>query len=109
MDKHEGQPELLAETDRRLLDRYCQVDDEDAFQEILTRHEGWVRRQCQVRLQNQVDADDATQAVFVLLSRKAPDIRDGGALAAWLQRALHGITSNMLKAKATRRRHDSMA
>ncbi|MFM2092811.1 MAG: hypothetical protein RLZZ127_3300, partial [Planctomycetota bacterium] len=68
--------------DRVLLAAYRDHRDEDAFRRLLLRHEGWVRHLCRQTLRDEDLADDACQAVFVLLSRRAADIRDGACLAA---------------------------
>ncbi|MFM2089997.1 MAG: hypothetical protein RLZZ127_486 [Planctomycetota bacterium] len=96
-------------TDRDLLDRYRDSADEEAFRLLLLRHEGWVRYQCRRLLQDEDTADEACQAVFVLLSRRAADIRDGNCLAAWLQQVAHGITCNLIDARRRLRHHERQA
>jgi RNA polymerase sigma factor (sigma-70 family) len=76
--------------DRELLDRYLTGRDETAFAALVKRHGPMVLSLCWRVLRHRQDAEDAFQAVFLVLARKAMTIRRGESLTGWLHRvALH--------------------
>lgn len=95
-------------SDPELLSRYVSVRDEHAFALIMRRHGGMVLSVCQRRLRNGPDAEDACQAVFLILSRRAAAIRQRESLASWL----HGVALRVaarLRRQITRRQHREAA
>lgn len=92
-----------------LLERY-RAGSEDAFQELVRRHAGMVHAVCWRGLGGDgFLADDATQAVFLLLARKAGSIRDGRALAGWLHQAAGYVVIDLRRAEDRRRRREEIA
>jgi RNA polymerase sigma factor (sigma-70 family) len=74
-------------TDRQLIERFnARRDDvsEIAFAALVSRHGPMVLDICLQLLGNPHDADDAFQAVFLVLARKARSIGDPDLLANWL-------------------------
>jgi HlyD family secretion protein len=74
-------------TDVQLLDRYVGRSDdgaEAAFTALVKRHGPMVLRVCRGELNDRHTAEDAFQATFLILARKARSIRKGGSLASWL-------------------------
>ena len=74
-------------TDAQLLDWFVSRRDEAAeaaFEELVFRHGPMVFRVCRSVLRDTHDAEDAFQAVFVVLAHRAPSIRRRGSLASWL-------------------------
>ncbi|MDG3007622.1 sigma-70 family RNA polymerase sigma factor [Paludisphaera mucosa] len=72
--------------DARLLERFVDrggLDREDAFAALVRRHGPMVLAACR-RMLDGPDADDAFQAVFLVLARKAGSLRRGGDLRPWL-------------------------
>jgi hypothetical protein len=57
-------------TDRELLHQFAASGDQEAFASLVARHGGMVHAAA-ARIAGRSDADDAAQAVFVLLARKA--------------------------------------
>jgi|GEM_PF-2006546 len=88
-------------TDAELLRTY-QVDrgraGEWAFRALVDRHGPMVHRTCYRILNHRGDADDAFQATFLVLSRRAGTIWVPGSIAPWL----HGVANRV----ATRARLD---
>jgi DNA-directed RNA polymerase specialized sigma24 family protein len=70
--------------DRELLGRFVTHQDEDAFAAIVERHGGLVLGVCRRILRNDHHAEDACQATFLVLTRKAGTIGKREALASWL-------------------------
>src|SRR4051794_41742987 len=70
--------------DRELLHRFVTYRDEAAFGGLVERHGGTVRTVCRRVLRNDQDVEDAFQAVFLVLARKASTIRKREAVGSWL-------------------------
>src|SRR5262245_22321966 len=70
--------------DEVLLARFTARRDEAAFAALVRRHGPLVFSVCRRVLHHEQDAEDAFQAVFCVLARKAGAIRQGTAVGAWL-------------------------
>lgn len=81
--------------DAQLLKRFVSCQDEAAFTVLVERHGPMVLRVCRTVLGHTQDAEDAFQATFLLLVRKAGSIHKQEAVASWL----HGVAYR-LAAKA---------
>ena len=80
---------LTGLSDSQLLSRYVDARGRDAaaeaaFRELVHRHGPMVMGVCRQILRHQHDADDAFQATFLVLVRKARSIRVDDSLAPWL-------------------------
>ncbi|MCI0682354.1 MAG: sigma-70 family RNA polymerase sigma factor [Gemmataceae bacterium] len=84
-------------TDGELLERYRARRDEAAFEALVRRHGPMVLGVCRRILRNHADADDAFQATFLVLVRKAGAIRRKGMVGNWLYGVAHHTA---LKARA---------
>jgi RNA polymerase sigma factor (sigma-70 family) len=92
----------LAPTDTELLDRFVRARDESAFAELVRRLGPMVRATCRRSLGDTADADDAFQASFLVLARKAGAVRDAALLGPWLH-TVAVRTARRAKAVAARR------
>ena len=90
-------PSAANATDGQLLERFASRREEAAFAVLLRRHGPMVLGVCRRVLGRVQDAEDAFQATFLLLSRKASSIRKQGSVGSWL----HGVAHRLaVKAKA---------
>jgi RNA polymerase sigma factor (sigma-70 family) len=95
-------------SDRALLERFTAGGDQSAFAVLVRRHGPMVQRVCRHILRNSHDAEDAFQATFLVLARRAAVLTWQESVAAWL----HAVASRLaLKARTTRRRraHEALA
>src|SRR5438105_4041064 len=84
-------------TDAQLLDRFLAHQDEAAFASIMNRHGPLVWTVCREILDDAQEAEDAFQATFLVLVRKARSIRKPAALRSWLYGVAYRIA---VRAKA---------
>src|SRR4051794_18891756 len=77
--------------DAELLARYARRGDEAAFELLLYRHGPMGLAACRRGLRHAADAQDAFQATFLALVRRARTIRGGEALAGWLSRVARRV------------------
>ena len=76
-------------SDRQLLDLFIQRRDEAAFAALVHRHGPLVWGVCLRVLARHHDAEDAFQATFLVLARKAASIRAGVMVTSWLYGVAH--------------------
>jgi DNA-directed RNA polymerase specialized sigma24 family protein len=84
-------------TDAELLDRFLTERSQDAFAALVRRHGGLVLGVCRRVLRHAQDAEDAFQATFLVLARKADSLRRGEAVGGWLYRVAYRLA---LRARA---------
>jgi RNA polymerase sigma factor (sigma-70 family) len=70
--------------DADLLARFVEKRDEAAFEDLVRRHGPMVWSVCRRFLYQSEDAEDAFQATFLVLVRKASSIQHGSLLSNWL-------------------------
>ena len=88
--------------DGELLDRFL-LGDEEAFAALVQRHGPVVLGVCQRLLADAHEAEDAFQATFLVLARKAGSIRKQSSVGSWLYGVAYRIAQKA-KARAARRR-----
>ncbi len=72
--------------DTQLLERYVLSGEDCAFTALVERHAPLVWGVCRRVAREEHAAEDAFQATWIVLARKAGSLRDGRALPAWLHR-----------------------
>lgn len=98
-------------SDQELLCRYSAGGDESAFAELVRRHAGWIHRAAQRRLRDDHLADDAMQAVFILLAEKAAELASGAAssLPGWMFHVMHFACSRIQRSRQRSEHHEQGA
>ena len=91
------------ECDGQLLERFIEQQEEQAFTTLVQRHGPLVLRLCRRLLGHTQDAEDAFQATFLVLVRKARGLDRCGSLAGWLYGVAYRIAVRA-RARAARRR-----
>lgn len=89
--------------DGRLLERFALEHDQASFEELVRRHGPMVLRVCRRVLRQPQDAEDAFQATFVVLARKAEAVAQIASVAAWLHKVAFRIALRA-RANADKRR-----
>ena len=98
-----GSGTLAGSGDGLLLERFITRRDEVAFEELMARHGPVVLSICGRWLDDPRDVEDAFQATFLILVRKAASLRDRDALSSWL----YGVALRVVRrarSNAVRRR-----
>jgi RNA polymerase sigma factor (sigma-70 family) len=93
-------------TDGQLLERYLSCREEAAFAALMHRHGSMVWGVCRRTLRSQQDAEDAFQATFLVLVRKAACIKPREKVANWLYGVAHQTAVRVRATAAKRRRRE---
>lgn len=93
-------------SDLELLAEYQRSRSDEAFRGLIDRYLGLVYSSCWRQLRDRHWAEDATQAVFVLLSQKAGSIR-GAHLAGWLLTTARFTCLRIKKTELRRHRRET--
>jgi RNA polymerase sigma factor (sigma-70 family) len=89
-------------SDAQLLKRFAAGGDEAAFELLVWRHGPMVLGVCRRLLRHAEDAEDAFQATFLVLVRKAASVRRGEAVGGFLYRVAYRVAL-AARARAARR------
>lgn len=90
--------------DRQLLDDFAQARSEAAFAALVSRHVNLVFSTAFRFTGNTHRAEEVTQAVFIILARKAPRLSRRVILSGWLYQVARLTAANLMKRE--RRRQD---
>jgi RNA polymerase sigma factor (sigma-70 family) len=96
-------------SDGELLHAFVAEDDQTAFATIVRRHGPMVFAVGRRVLLDLQDAEDAFQATFLLLARKASSLRKEGSLAGWLHGVVYRMAGHARRATLRRRQHEGRA
>jgi RNA polymerase sigma factor (sigma-70 family) len=82
---------------------------EAAFAALVRRHGPMVHRVCRAIVRDHHDAQDASQATFLVLARKAGSLRVGESLGPWLHGVACRVAAKARAAAARRQAHEVRA
>jgi RNA polymerase sigma factor (sigma-70 family) len=83
--------------DGELLARFAASRDESAFELLVWRHAALVQRVCRAVLRDHHAAEDAAQATYLVLARKAHTFANRGSVVGWLYRVARRIAIRLAK------------
>ena len=96
-------------TDGQLLERFLERRDEHAeaaFAALVNRHGAMVLRVCRQILRDEQDAEDAAQATFLVLARRAGTIGRRESVSCWLHGVALRVAAKARTAATRRRTHE---
>jgi cytochrome c peroxidase len=102
-------PSVWQLSDLDLLQRFNNQRDDAAFHTLLHRYGPMVLEVCRCVLGNEADVEDAFQATFLILARKASSIRKAASLGSWLHGVAHRTALKALAQSATRQKNEARA
>ena len=95
--------------DIELLRRYSADGSEAAFAAVVLRHVNLVYSVALRHVGNPHQAEEITQAVFVILARKAHSLRKGTLLPGWLHKTAWFVADNFRKTEFRRKNREQEA
>lgn len=95
--------------DAALLREYAEQRSEEAFAALVSRHVNLVYSVALRRAGNEHAAQEITQAVFIILAKKAPQLRHENSLSSWLFQAARLTANNSIRSEIRRHRREQEA
>jgi RNA polymerase sigma factor (sigma-70 family) len=95
-------------SDAQILEQFCrqQSDADVAFETLVQRHGPFVLRTCRRVLGHRAEADDAFQATFLVLARRAGSLQAQDSIGPWLKGVARRIAMKARAAAIRRRIHE---
>ncbi len=93
--------------DAELMQAYASKGSQEAFETLVNQYTGLVYAACRRQLRDSHEAEDATQAVFLLLSQNARSIRQDRA-AGWLLTTARYACANIRRSNQRRQRREQV-
>ncbi len=85
---------------------FAQDRSEDAFSRIVEHYGPMVYSSCYRRLHDAHLAEDATQAVFMVLAKKARKLREDVVLGSWLMKVVFYVTEKSKRSSRHQKKHE---
>jgi RNA polymerase sigma factor (sigma-70 family) len=95
--------------DFALIQHFVASRCHDAFARIVHRHVNLVYSACHRQLADPHLAEDATQAVFIILTQRASSLSDRVILPGWLHNTARHVCANIRRTESIRRKHEMNA
>jgi RNA polymerase sigma factor (sigma-70 family) len=88
--------------DSALLRQYAENNSDEAFAALVSRHINLVYSVALRQVGNAHAAEEITQAVFIILAKKAAQLRHDKALGSWLFQATRLTANNFIRSESRR-------
>jgi RNA polymerase sigma factor (sigma-70 family) len=95
--------------DSALLRQFAENHSDEAFAELVTRHVNLVYSVALRQVGHPQNAEEITQAVFIILAKKAAGLRHEKALSSWLFQATRFTAINFVRSEIRRRQREQEA
>lgn len=100
---------MQEQADIELLRQYAEQNSEAAFAELVTRYVNLVYSAAARKTGNLHAAEEITQAVFIILAKKAGSLREGTILSGWLYQTTRLTAANFLRHEIRRGQREQEA
>jgi RNA polymerase sigma factor (sigma-70 family) len=95
--------------DAQLIERFTKRREESAFAVLVKRHGPLVFGVCRRILRHQQDAEDAFQATFLVLARKAASINKRASVGSWLYQVAYHMATRARNRTTNRQKREEQA
>lgn len=95
--------------DGELLQQFVEANDEAAFTVLVERHGPMILGVCGRALRHAQDAEDACQATFLVLARRAASVRKAASVSSWLHGVACRVAANLKREQSRRSRREREA
>lgn len=93
-------------TDAELVEEFARNGSQAAFEQLVDRHAAWVFAAAYRQLRDRHLAEDATQAVFLILAKKAHRMGQDQKISGWLFNTLQYVVRGMRRSERRRQQRE---
>src|SRR5689334_3944344 len=97
---------MIELSDHELLAQYAHAQSEPAFAILVSRHVNLVHSAALRFTGSRDNVEEITQAVFIILARKAASLRRSTVLPGWLYQTARLTAANFVKGEVRRHRRE---